>query len=791
MRRIYMCIVLLGVVTFNILTAQTYQKTDTGLKATLQSMDVELQFFSPSIIRVIKSPEGVAYKKESLSVVKSPQKPDISISQQADVVTLKSDSVIVDLNLSTGKVSYYDLNGKLMFTEKDYGTQFTPTLDVKKESYTVRQAFMLEKEEAIYGLGQIQNGKLNQRGNRIVLKQDNMKITIPFFQSIKGYGVFWDNYSPVTFNDNAQELSLESLGDLCDYYYMYGGDIGTVVRQMRELTGHSPMIPLWGFGYLQSRERYKTQFETVEVLKKYRELNVPIDGIIQDWRYWGQDSNWNAMQFDKSSFPRPQAMVDSIHSMSGKLMIVAWPGFGPHTNQHKEFKEKNMLINFDTWPPKSGTVPYDVYNPKARDIYWSYLNKGVFSLNTDGWWLDSTEPDHINVKQADFDQPTYLGSYNSVINAFPLQHIKGVYENQRKTTSDKRVFILTRSAFAGQQRYGANSWSGDVVATWETLQNQVPAALNFTMSGLPYWNADIGGFFLWRYNGQNALKLKSYHELYMRWLQFATFTPMMRSHGTDAPREIYQFGRRGERTFDVIEKYIHFRYRLLPYIYSSAWEVTSESGSFMRALVMDFPGDTKVHDMTDQYLFGTSILVAPILHSMYVNRSDKMEAEHYDDLKTREVYLPEGADWYDFWTGEKLSGGVTISRSAPIEIIPLFIKAGSILPFGPEVQYSTQKKWDKLEIRIYKGADGKFVLYEDENDNYNYEKGLFSTIEFTWDEMSNTLMIGERKGSFPGMLKSRTFNIVLVDSQNGIGVTPTVKFTKTVKYNGKTKTVNL
>jgi alpha-D-xyloside xylohydrolase len=791
MRRKSMSAVLLGLFFFSSLSAQNYQKTTTGVKTKLQSMDVEVQFFSPTIVRVMKSPEGVAFKKESLSVIKTPQKTDFTLNQQENVVSMKSDKLEVTLNLLTGKVSYLDLNGKVLFTEKDYGTQFTPTLDVKKQSFTVRQAFLLDKDEAIYGLGQIQNGKLNQRSQKNILKNENTKIAIPFFQSIKGYGIFWDNYAPTTFTDNLQETSFESLADNSDYYFMLGNNANGVVAQMRELTGKSPMIPLWGFGYLQSRERYKTQFETVEVLKKYRDLQVPIDGIIQDWRYWGQDSSWNAMQFDNTIFPRPQAMVDSIHKMNGKLMIVAWPGFGPNTNQYKEFKDKNMLIKFDTWPPKSGTTPYDVYNPEARSIYWNYLNKGVFSLNTDGWWLDSTEPDHINVKPADFDQPTHLGSYNSVINAFPLQHIKGVYENQRKTTSDKRVFILTRSAFAGQQRYGANSWSGDVVSTWETLQNQVPAALNFSMSGLPYWNADIGGFFLWRYNSNNALKLKSYHELYLRWLQFGTFTPMMRSHGTDAPREIYQFGKRGERSFDVIEKYIQLRYKLIPYIYSTAWAVTSESQTFMRALVMDFPGDEKVQNMTDQYMFGSSIMVAPVLKSMYISKSDNKDTENYSEIKTREVYLPKGAEWYDFWTGEKLQGGQKIEKMAPIDIIPLYVKAGSILPWGPKVQYSTEKNWDKLEIRIYPGENGEFTLYEDENDNYNYEKGLNSTITMKWDDQSKTLTIGERKGSFKGMLKNRTFNIVLVDQQNGIGVNPTVKFTKTLQYSGKGKLVKL
>jgi len=769
--------------------AQSWQKTDSGIKSTTQSFQVEIRFYSPTIVRVLKIPEGVSLQKMSLSVIKTPEKTDLKITDDGKIVTLSSTSVKTTLDLVTGRVTFFDLNGNQLFTEKDYGTQFTPALDVNKASFTARQAFMLDKDEAIYGLGQQQNGKLNQRGQKNILKNANTKIAIPFFQSIKGYGVFWDNYSPVTFTDNQQELSFESLGDCSDYYFMFGGNGDGVVARMRELTGQVPMIPLWGFGYMQSRERYKTQNEIVGVVEKYRELKVPIDGIIQDWQYWGNDSNWNAMSFDSKTFPDPRGMVNKIHDLKAHLMIVAWPGFGPKTNQYKELMSKKMMINFDTWPPESGTKPYDPYNPTAREIYWDYLNKGVFSFNTDAWWLDSSEPDHINVKDKDFEQPTFSGSYNSVVNAFPLEHIKGVYENERKTTSDKRVFILTRSAFAGQQRYGANSWSGDIVSSWETLQKQVPAALNFSLTGLPYWNADIGGFFLWNY--KNALQDKSYHELYVRWIQFGAFTPMMRSHGTDAPREIYQFGKRGDWEFDAIEKYINLRYQLLPYIYSTAWGVTSRSESFMRALMMDFASDKKVQDINDEYMFGRNLLVAPVLNSMYVNKVEGKSVENFSEIKYRTVYLPNGTEWYDFWTGEKLQGGREVRKEAPVDIMPLYVKAGSILPIGPKVQYAAEKKWDNLEIRIYQGTDGEFTLYEDEKDNYNYEKGIYSTIQMKWNNKDKTLTIAERKGTFPGMLKSRTFNIVLVDSQNGLSNNESLKFNKVVKFNGKSLSVKL
>lgn len=780
----------LSLILFSGIThAQSYQKTNSGIKTTTQSVQIELQFFSPTIVRILKTPEGVSLQKNSLSVVKTPDKTDFKITESGNLVTLNSSLLNVTLNTQTGRVTFSDLNGNCLFTEKDYGTQFTPTLDVKKESFTVRQAYMLDKDEAIYGLGQQQNGKLNQRGQKILLQNDNMRICIPFFQSIKGYGVYWDNYAPTTFTDNPQELSFESLGDCSDYYFMYGGNGDGVVAQMRDLTGQSPMLPLWAYGYWQSKERYKNQEEIVNVVEKYRALKVPLDGIIQDWRYWGEDSNWNAMSFDKTTYPEPQKMVDKIHNLKAHLMIVAWPGFAPKTSQYKELTNKKMMIDFDTWPPNSGTKPYDPYNPAARDIYWNYLNKGVFSFNTDAWWLDSSEPDHINVKDKDFDQPTYLGSYRSVINAFPLEHVKGVYEHQRATTSDKRVCILTRSAFAGQQRFGANSWSGDIISSWKTLQKQIPAALNFSMTGIPYWNADIGGFFLWEQGGSNALKEKTYHELYVRWLEFGTFTPMMRSHGTDAPREIYQFGNRGDWSFDAIEKYINLRYSLLPYLYSTAWNVSAHSGSIMRALPIDFSADKNVQNINTEYMFGQSILVAPVTESMYVSKVDGKTTENFSQAKTKKVYLPTSANWYDFWTGQKLTGGQEIQREAPIDLIPLYVKAGSVLPFGPNVQYAAEKNWDKLEIRIYRGADGEFTLYEDEKDNYNYEKGIFSTITFNWNDKSNTLTIADRKGIFPGMLKTRTFNIVIVDNKNGTGVKASTSFTKTISYNGKSISV--
>jgi alpha-D-xyloside xylohydrolase len=444
----------------------------------------------------------------------------------------------------------------------------------------------------------------------------------------------------------------------------------------------------------------------------------------------------------------------------------------------------------EKWPPRrdypSGVKVYDPFNPVARDIYWRYL-KYLHSLGIDGWWMDSSEPDHLDAKPSDLDNKTYLGSFRKVRNAFPLLTVGGVFQHQRAIDSSKRIFILTRSAFAGQQRYGANTWSGDVTSSWQALRNQISAGLNFSLTGIPYWNADIGGFFLTRF--PRKLDDPEYRELYTRWLEFGTFTPMMRSHGADAPREIYQFGTKGTKYYDAIEKYIHLRYRLLPYIYSTSWDVTANQSSMMRALMMDFPNDKNALDLNDEYMFGKSLLISPVTNPMYIkpsiNGRDTIQAEDFSTVKSKETYLPAGTGWYDFWTSEKLSGGNKVTKQTPLDIIPVYVKAGSVLPLGPAVQYAEEKKWDNLEIRIYPGANGKFVLYEDENDNYNYERGIYSTISFEWDDAKRTLTIDERKGIFPGMLDTRRFNIVMVTADKRVSDNLIARPDKEVIYTGK------
>ncbi len=795
--------------------AQSYTKTDLGIKAQINAMDVEIQFYGSSIVRIVKSPEGKPFTKNSLSVVKKPQSVKLSVARQGDVISVKSDKLKVSLDTKSGKIAYTTLAGAPLLSEKESGTTFTGFDDAGSKTYTVSQSFTLDNEEAIYGMGQQQRGKLSLRGEKINMVQGNTDDYVPFMVSTRGYGLFWDNYSPTLFEDKPEATTFKSdVGDCVDYYFMLGGSIDGSIACMRDLTGQSPMFPLWTYGFWQSKERYKSQSELVGVVKKYRELGIPLDGIIQDWQYWGNNYLWNAMEFLNTEFPEPKKMVNDIHNMNAHLIISIWSSFGPQTKQYREMKPKGMLLNFGTWPQSgseawppnrdypSGVEPYDPYNPEARDIYWRYLNKGLFSLGIDGWWMDSTEPDHLDFKPSDFDLKTYLGSFRKVRNAFPLMAVGGVAEHQRGVNSDKRVFILTRSAFAGQQRYGANTWSGDVNSSWQSLRNQIPAGLNFSMSAIPYWNTDIGGFFASAYKRgwEDGNKNPSFQELYVRWLQFGAFTPMMRSHGTDIPREIYNFGKKGEPVFDAIAKTIQLRYSLLPYIYSVAWTVTNNQSTMMRALVMDFK-DKNVVNMNNEYMFGKSILVAPVVKAQYTPETvlranaetgwDKKEASreakgqsvNFAEAKSTKVYLPAGTAWYDFWTNAKIDGGQEIANATTFDEIPLYVKAGSIIPFGPQVQYATEKKWDDLEIRIYPGANGDFTLYEDENDNYNYEKGAYSTISFNWNDKSKTLIIAARKGSFQGMLATRKFHVVVVSDGR--------KLDKTVTYNGQKITIKL
>ena len=798
--------------------SQKYSQTETGIKASIsdKQYDVEVQWFNPNSLRVLKTPAGKTVEKNSISIIAKPEKSGIKIStsDNGDIV-MKSNSLIVTLNQKNGTMTYAKADGTILLKELENNKAFTPFNDAGKSTYTVYQGFQTDKEEGLYGLGQLQNGQMMQRNMTKELIQGNIEDVSPIFQSTKGYGVFWDNYSATTYTDNEKETSFSSIvGDCIDYYFMYGGSADGVIAQIRELTGEVPMMPLWSYGFMQSKERYKSQDETVGIVKKYRELGIPLDCIIQDWQYWGNNYLWNAMDFQNPLFYNPKEMIDSIHGMNAHMMISIWSSFGPATKPYRALDPKGLLFNIETWPQSgiegwppnmeypSGVRVYDAYSPEARDIYWNHLNKGIFQLGMDGWWMDSTEPDHFNWKDSDFDHQTYLGSYRSVRNAYPIMTVGGVYDHQRAETSDKRVIILTRSGFLGQQRYGSNVWSGDVQSSWDMFRKQITAGLNFSLTGMPHWNSDLGGFFAGSYNtngSTSATKNPMYQELYVRWVQFGAFCPMMRSHGADTPREFFWYGKAGEPVYDALVDAVKLRYSLMPYLYSTAWDVSHNQSTFMRALFMDFINDKKTWNIGNEYMFGKAILVAPVLHAQYTpeQKQDLLKENEgwgqvkkdngtaiwsvdFTQPKDMEVYLPSGCKWYDYWTNEYYEGGQNLKVTTTLNKIPLFVRAGSIIPIGPDVQYTNEKKWDNLIINVYPGADGTFTLYEDEGDNYNYESGAYTEIPMKWNDTSHTLTIGSKKGSYNGMLSERKFT---VRTPNGNE--------KTITYKGKKVTVKM
>ena len=699
-----------------------------GLAET-QAQDVKVEFITPSIVHVVKGQPTktlvITAKPEQVNVVK---KGNITSSSE---LTVKQDA--------QGNLTFLTAKGKLLLKEK--------SCDVKE----ARQTFTLDKDEAIYGLGTIQNGKMNRRGEKKRMEQSNLEDFQNVLQSIKGWGIYWENYSPTLFEDNANGMTFDAeVGNGVDYYFMYGKSADGVIAQMRYLSGDVPMFPLWTYGFWQSKERYKSARETESIVDQYRALNVPLDGIIQDWQYWGSNYLWNAMDFLAEDFSNGKQMIQNVHKKNAHFMISIWASFGPMTQQFRELEAKGLLMPFETWPQSgishvwppimkypSGVKVYDAFHPEARAIYWKYL-KTLYDYGCDAWWMDSTDPDFFNPKESDYEHKVYGGTWRSQRNAFPLETVRGIYQSQRKDDKGKRIFIMTRSSYAGQQHYGSNMWSGDVNSSWDMLRKQVPAGLSYSLTGNPNFNTDIGGFFCGSYNTKgsgSAPKNPQFQELFVRWMQYGLFCPVFRSHGADAPREIWQFGQKGEPIYDAIEKQIRLRYRLIPYLYSIAWQVTSNNDSYMRPLFSDFAA---------------------------------------------EKYLPNGATWYDFWTGKQFKGGQNVTIETTIDRVPMFVRAGSILPLGPEMQYVGEKKWDNLEMHVYPGANGSFVLYEDEGDNYNYEKGAYATITFQWNDSKKVLTIGDRQGNYPGMLKTRTFTIVMPNGQQ-----------KQVEYSGSKTEIRL
>jgi alpha-D-xyloside xylohydrolase len=915
--------------------AELVRKSD-GVEVKVGDGILKLEVCAEDIVRVAFAKDADFFARRSLAA--APKRcggARVTVEATNNQVALKTSRLEARVDLQTGAVSFLDAAGQLVLAEKPGGRVLSPADVQGDKTFHVRQEWLPNADESLYGLGQHQLGLVDLKGYDLDLHQYNTSVVVPFLVSSRGYGILWDNTSYLRFGDtrpfepipakylidangnpggltgsyyagahfekpagrrvdavidietpdrllrpntrlhpdlptqgdvsvrwegalapdttgdhllqtfsnagvklwlddrllidhwrqgwlpwkDLAKVRLEAgrryrlrlewskdqgedtlrllwklpaaeprtslwseVGEGVDYYFMYGPALDKVVAGYRRVTGDAPMMPIWAFGLWQCRERYKTAQESLDVLEGFRSRGFPVDNIVQDWFYWKEDS-WGTHQFDPARFPDPAGWIKAIHDKyHARLMISVWPKFYSGTDNFKALRARGFLYEPDLAEGERDWVGYpytfyDAFNPEARKLFWSQVERELVVKDVDAWWMDATEPELVHGPTLEglrtHMHPTALGTGARVLNAFPLVSSQAVYEGQRASTPDKRVFILTRSAFAGSQRYAAATWSGDITATWTAMRQQIAAGLGFSVSGIPYWTMDSGGFAVparFARRNPSADDLEEWRELQARWFQFATFVPLLRIHGQFPYREPWQNGGESHPAYQAELKFDRIRYRLLPYVYSSAGAVTHEAGTLLRPLVMDFAGDTRARGLADEFLFGPSLLVSPV--TTYKARS-------------RSVYLPRGAGWYDLWTGAARAGGSTLDAPAPYDAIPVFVKAGSILPLGPELQYTTELAWDPIHVYVYAGADASFTLYEDEGVNYGYEKGAFSRIPILWNDKTQTLTIGRREGSFPGMLASRSFRVSVVSKAKPVAFSFTPVPDKTLRYRGE------
>jgi alpha-D-xyloside xylohydrolase len=948
---------LIGILILTSCNEAKFEQSAEGVEIALSASKTDgiqtlrLNVVSENTIQVLASATDTFSSRKSLSVIEDGRKPvEFTVKQEGKTISVSTTKLRVSVQTDKGTIEFFDKDQNSLLLEKERQLEY---VDAPMDKYyNIEQQFSLGEAEAIYGLGQINNGVMNYRGHKELLMQTNHHAVNPFILSSKGYGILWDNYSETQFDNETDPGSMvlrSEVADEINYYFIHADNSDGIIAEYRKLTGHAPLFGKWAYGYWQSKERYESQAQILSAAIEYRERRIPIDNIIQDWEYWGENG-WNAMIFDKKYFPDPEAMIREIHDLNYHYMITIWPGSDKKTDIYKEIKAAGYA--YDNIVADGGYI-CDMFSPECGDIFWSHMKKNLFDKGVDAWWLDGTEPAVNNefypycIKHELINNgvKNEMGTFRRYLNPYSLVESGHIYRNQRAVTDQKRVFMLSRSGFTGQQRYGAATWSGDINSTWEVLQFQVPAGLNFCMSGLPYWTSDIGGFFAEEFLPEGAPHEyipEGYKELYVRWFQYGAFCPLFRSHGTFYPREVWRFGEPGSWPYDALLKATNLRYRLFPYIYSLAWRVTHEGYTIMRGLPFVFPEDELTYEITDQFMFGDAFLVNPVLESvigkdikpvpipasnffnpdgepgllavepiemeededeaseepdqpaegeqeqeaeadesfmkdavsaadhpgnweewdicfamgcnrlsgqiltdeagsyeLYLNKfggdvilspfnvelrleeletGEKASIENlkantkyritvdycaegdFNELywitpdqrenapvnkQTREVYLPAGNNWVDFWTGSSAEGGQRITVDAPMDRIPLYVKAGTILPMGPFIQYSDEKPADPIQLRIYKGADAEFELYEDENDSYNYEKGVYSTIKFVWNEEEQKLTIGKREGEFPGMLEERTFQVTWVSEDHGCGVEINAQPDQVIKYKGE------
>jgi alpha-D-xyloside xylohydrolase len=920
--------------------ANHFEKSSTGVVISPDegaAKKVRLEILSPKVIRVTAFPsESTQLQPSLMAVGQAGSSVPFSVVEANGTVSVKTDDVLAEVSLATGRISFRDSQGRVVLSELADGRHFTPVNVEGGQFFSIRQQFESPGDEAFYGLGQHQNGQMNYKGGNVELAQHNMDVAIPFLVSSRNYGLLWDNNSITRFGDPREwqplqqtlklydaegkeggltaryydadgklrltrvdskldyqygprspdnypaelaklprqkvvwegkieartsgqhtfalyasdyhklyidgrlvldawrqnwnpwyrnftldmqagaprairiewdrtsgylslkhrdplpadeqnGLSLFSeVGHAIDYYFIAGANLDEVIGGYRFVTGKSVLLPRWAYGFWQSRERYKTQDEVLGVVKEYRKRGIPLDNIVQDWFYWKEDS-WGSHQFDPKRYPDPQGLLEQLHAQHARLMISVWPKFYPATEHFKELDAKGYIYKRNLQKQEKdwvgtgyGSSFYDPYSADARRVFWGQVQDSLGKLGIDAWWLDASEPDiqsNIDPEERKLRMgPTAMGPGGEFFNSYPLIHAQGVYEGFRAARPDQRAFILTRSAFAGLQRYAAATWSGDVASRWSDLHDQISAGVNFSLSGLPNWTFDIGGFALeTRYEKPAAQDLQEWLELNTRWFQFGAFVPLFRSHGQMPYREIYNLGSSSSEAYQTLVSYDKLRYRLLPYIYTLAAQTYHNNYTMMRGLIMDFPLDPNVRNIADQYMFGPALLVSPVYE--YGARS-------------RDVYLPADTDWYDFYTAQKVTGGAHVSAPAPLARIPLYVRAGSIVPIGPEIQYTDEKPGAPITLYVYTGRDGAFTLYEDAGTDYGYEKGAFATIPMSYDESHGELRLGPRTGAFPGMVSKRTFNVRWISADTHDAANFAATPDQTVEYSGSELTIH-
>jgi alpha-D-xyloside xylohydrolase len=759
------------------LSISSYKEDADGITCTCNTGVMKVKICKEDIVRVAYSP-GSTIPDRTLKIVTNTWTPQVPFtkSESGNIITLQTSKLKVKIDKTTANVTFADLSDATILSE--YDKSLTPVVREGVNTYTVKAEWNSPADEGIYGFGQHQDRKVNYKGQTEYLEQRYAVATaIDVWVSTKGYGIFWDNYSYSDFDGTIASKTRYSMtsrcsdikGGILDYYFFYGPEIDQVIAGYRTATGQAPLFPKWAYGLIQSKDRYGSQTELLGIKDGYRNNKLPLDCIVQDWHYWdGAPGGKQGCYCFNASYGDYKSTIKQFRQANIHTIVSIWSQLEQGSPPFNEFNTKGWLL-----PINSCNVPtnfIDSYNPEGREAFWKIIQAAMFDtakIGFDGWWLDNDEPFAYPCGFAGNNYDGIQSAAGKIVlfhNSYPFPLTEMGYKNWRRDNPGRRCVILHRANFAGQQSHSAMQWSNDINCNFDVLTTQVPCGLNSTISGIPYWTSDIGGY--WGATGPVNWSTPENRELMTRWLQYGSFCPVFRIHGNGPSKELYQ------SCWDVTTKANlaatdRLHYRLMPYIYSLAWMTTNSGYTPMRHLIFDFRTDPKVKDIGNQFMYGPAIMVSPVTTKGQTSRS---------------VYLPAGK-WYDFWTGETVTGGASINADAPLSKIPLHVRAGSIIPMGPEIQYATERA-DTIELRIYPGKDGEFTMYEDEGDNYNYEQGKYGTIKINYNDNSKSVTIGKRNGSFPGMDTKKVFNIVFVKGDHGVGGAKTAQPDSQVIWDG-------